>query len=365
MLAIATESIIKLVAFLAVGIFVTFVMFPGPVTLFTAALATPADGRGADAGTAGDRVSRHDGAVAVCDPAVAAAVPRRRRREPQRGRNPPRRLAVPGLSRAHQSVRDADRDGRPADVSSRRHRRRHVRAGAAAQGAFRTVRAGRLCRRPVGGDRHGDRRIGRARDHGVERHRDTAHSEAAGGALRRAERRRRAAPDGAPHRHLRHPVSRLHLLSLRRRGAARLDRAPVIRRHRAVDAGLLRWTGLAARHRARRHRRHERRHSGLGLYASAAEHLRCRHRRRAHPHRRAVRRRLAAAAGAVRSRSGAARPRRRSQPSSPILRSISAALSAAGRPRSSACRRMCLCRRRWRRWRRASGCGALRSPSRN
>ncbi len=38
MLAIATESVIKLVAFLAVGIFVTFVMFPGPLTLFSAAL---------------------------------------------------------------------------------------------------------------------------------------------------------------------------------------------------------------------------------------------------------------------------------------------------------------------------------------
>ena len=34
MLAIATESIVKLVAFLAVGIFVTFVMFPGPLALF-------------------------------------------------------------------------------------------------------------------------------------------------------------------------------------------------------------------------------------------------------------------------------------------------------------------------------------------
>ena len=41
MLAIATESIVKLVAFLAVGIFVTFVMFPGPVALFTRALAQP------------------------------------------------------------------------------------------------------------------------------------------------------------------------------------------------------------------------------------------------------------------------------------------------------------------------------------
>jgi len=41
MLAIATESIVKLVAFLAVGVFVTFVMFPGPAALFADALAHP------------------------------------------------------------------------------------------------------------------------------------------------------------------------------------------------------------------------------------------------------------------------------------------------------------------------------------
>ncbi len=41
MLAIATESIVKLVAFLAVGIFVTFVMFPGPLALFARALQEP------------------------------------------------------------------------------------------------------------------------------------------------------------------------------------------------------------------------------------------------------------------------------------------------------------------------------------
>ncbi len=41
MLAIATESIVKLVAFLAVGIFITFVMFHGPGTLFSEALHHP------------------------------------------------------------------------------------------------------------------------------------------------------------------------------------------------------------------------------------------------------------------------------------------------------------------------------------
>jgi Na+/proline symporter/signal transduction histidine kinase/CheY-like chemotaxis protein len=40
-LAIAAESIVKLVAFLAVGIFVTFWMFDGPVALFTQALQKP------------------------------------------------------------------------------------------------------------------------------------------------------------------------------------------------------------------------------------------------------------------------------------------------------------------------------------
>jgi len=39
MLAVATESIVKLVAFLSVGIFVTFVMFHGPLELFSRALA--------------------------------------------------------------------------------------------------------------------------------------------------------------------------------------------------------------------------------------------------------------------------------------------------------------------------------------
>ncbi len=42
MLAVAAESIVKLVAFLAVGIFVTFYMFDGPRALFEKAMETPA-----------------------------------------------------------------------------------------------------------------------------------------------------------------------------------------------------------------------------------------------------------------------------------------------------------------------------------
>jgi Na+/proline symporter/CheY-like chemotaxis protein len=41
MLAIAAESIVKLVAFLAVGVFVTFIMFDGPSQLFSRALEQP------------------------------------------------------------------------------------------------------------------------------------------------------------------------------------------------------------------------------------------------------------------------------------------------------------------------------------
>ena len=41
MLAVATESIVKLVAFLAVGIFVTFWMFDGPIALFSEAMQRP------------------------------------------------------------------------------------------------------------------------------------------------------------------------------------------------------------------------------------------------------------------------------------------------------------------------------------
>ena len=48
-------------------------------------------------------------------------------------------------------------------------RQRHVRAGAAAPGRVEHSHHRRIRRRPVGGNRHGDRGIGRALDHGVQR----------------------------------------------------------------------------------------------------------------------------------------------------------------------------------------------------
>lgn len=44
-LAVATESVVKLVAFLAVGVFVTYAMFGGPASLFTRAIDRPEIGR--------------------------------------------------------------------------------------------------------------------------------------------------------------------------------------------------------------------------------------------------------------------------------------------------------------------------------
>ena len=105
MLAIATESLVKLIAFLAVGVFVTFWMFDGPAALFT-----QGDAAGRHRRDPQSRLSvRHDrgddAAVAVRDPAAAAAVPRHRGREPRRARGQARGVAVPALSRADQPVR--------------------------------------------------------------------------------------------------------------------------------------------------------------------------------------------------------------------------------------------------------------------
>ena len=123
MLAIATESVVKLVAFLAVGVFVTFWMFDGPRRRCsprrwqcrrTAAMLHRAS-----------RASAHCCAMTLLSfvrhRAAAAAVPRHRGGEPQRGRDQARRLAVPALSRADQPVRHADRAS-PACSRSRRAR---------------------------------------------------------------------------------------------------------------------------------------------------------------------------------------------------------------------------------------------------
>ena len=108
--------------------------------------------------------------------AAAAPVPHDRGREPRgRGRQA-RRLAVPALSRPDQPLRDPDRARRPCGVPQRRDRPGHDGAGAAAPRRRGLHCARRLPRRPLGRDRHGDRRVRRGRDHDLEppRHADRA-----------------------------------------------------------------------------------------------------------------------------------------------------------------------------------------------
>ena len=178
MLAIATESIVKLMAFLAVGVFVTFVMFHGPFALFARALEQP------QAAAVLTRAPPFASFCAMTTLSLFAIVllPRQFHVAVVENHNEAeiRRAAwlFPALSRADQSVRGADRDRRPVDVPGRPDRRRHVRGGAAARRPFPADHARRFYRRAVGRDRHGDRRNGRARHHGVERHRRPAGAQA-------------------------------------------------------------------------------------------------------------------------------------------------------------------------------------------
>ena len=113
---------------------------------------------------------------------------------------------------------------------------------------------------------------------------------------------------------------RLPLLPLRGRCAACLDRAAVICRGGATRPGVLRRADLAQRHRARRACRHDRRNSGVGLYAAAAE-LRGRGPRvQGYRHARAARHFVAASAASARPRPAAAGARRAVEPCAQHLR---------------------------------------------
>ena len=83
MLAIATESIVKLFAFLAVGIFVTFWMFGGPVALFEAARQSPQTAGMFMRAAAVRHPVGHHAVVVRGDHPAAAAVPRGGGREQQ------------------------------------------------------------------------------------------------------------------------------------------------------------------------------------------------------------------------------------------------------------------------------------------
>ena len=133
--------------------------------------------------------------------------------------------------------------------------------------------------------------------------------------LTAAGRDRRTGADGAPARHPRRADARLPLRAVDRRGGAGVDRAVVVRRDRPDRTGLPRRPGVAARHGARRRFRHDGRPGGLVLPAAATVAGRAERARRL-PRPRAARPRLAQAGGADRllqfpagrRRRGVARP---------------------------------------------------------
>ena len=270
MLAVATESIVKLVAFLAAGAFVTFWMFT-PVELIERAMKTPEAVRAINYVAVDRQFPHHDAAVVLRDHAAAAAVSRQRGRELQPRGGQPRPLAVSALSGRHQPVRDSDRARRPRHLSVRRRRQRHVCAGAADRGEFPAAQHCRLRRRPVGRDRDGDRGMRRALHHGLQRHRPAAGAAAQPRDARRQQGFRRLPAQDPALCDLRHHGDGVFLLSRARQYAAGGDRPAVVRSACPAGAGLLRRPVLARGNRPRRHDRHAGRLCGVGLYAVPAE----------------------------------------------------------------------------------------------
>ena len=177
MLAIAAESVVKLLAFLAVGIFVVFVMFDGPSDLFGRAAAAPRADRAAAQGELRQSLGDHDAlsffAILLLPRQFHVAVVE------NNGEDEVRRaawlfplylvlinlfvvpVAVAGLITFPPAGVDSDMYmlALPLSVGSDTHR------------------AGRLHRRAVGGDRDGDRRERRHLHHGVERARHAVRAE--------------------------------------------------------------------------------------------------------------------------------------------------------------------------------------------
>ena len=184
-LAIATELMIKLVAFVTVGVFVTFFMFDGPMALFTKAMETP-----------------HTAAVLTREPVWSTLITMTLLSTVAILLLPRQFHVTVVENRSETEIRRAawmfpiylvliNLFVIPIAMAGlltfppRHRRQRHVRAGASAARPVPNCSHCRLRRRPVGRDRHGDRRDGRARHHGVERHR---------GAVRAATRGKRCCP---------------------------------------------------------------------------------------------------------------------------------------------------------------------------
>ena len=363
MLAIATESIVKLVAFLAAGAFVTFWMFT-PVELIERAMKTPEAVRAIDyTPSIGNFLTMtllsfcaimllpRQFHVSVVENSSNAEVSRARWLFPlylvaiNLFVIP---IAIAGLVTFPFGAVDSDMYVLALPI----------------EGKLPAAQRRRLRRRPVGGDRDGDRGMRRAVDHGFQRHRAAAGAAAQPANPRRQQGFRRLPAPGAPLCDLRHHGDGVFLLSRARQHPAGGDRPVVVRGDRPACAGVLRRPVLAAGDRARRHGRHAGRRRGVDLHAVPAELPRKQHRRPAAAAAWPVRHRGAAPAGAVRRRSAAAAAWRAVEPLAqhPDLRR--ACRWRASRRRSSGCRPTCSCPTRWPRSRRPSGAGAPRSRCR-
>src|SRR5712664_970983 len=156
------------------------------------------------------------------------------------------------------------------------------------------------------GGRHGDRGMRRTFDHGLERYRRAAGAAARRTVARRPEGFRQLRAQGSPLRDFCHHGDGVFLLPRARQHPTGGDRPVIVRGHRPAGAGVLRRPVLAARDRARRHGRHAGRGRGVDLYAVSSKLHGRQYRRRDAAAARPVRHRGVAPAGLVRRRFAAA-----------------------------------------------------------
>ena len=358
MLAIGAESLVKLLAFLAVGFFVTFYD-----VRWTGRAVRRGGGAARYRSDTQPRRRALDTLVVMTLLSFVAILllPRQFHvtvvENNSEARDQAGALAVPALSCADQSVRGADRDRGPADVlAGAIDSDMFVLALPLQEGsALLTIAAF------VGGLSAATAMVivetVALVHHGVERPRHAARAAA-------ARRQLGGLADfGAKLLNVRRVaifvilLPGLRLLPLGRRRAACLDRHTRLCRHRAAGARLLRRPDVARRDRGGRHRRHDGRHPGLGLYAVAAELRRHRHHRGPRPYRRPMGHRRAAAAEPARPRPAADRARRDVEPVAQRHHVVCGVVARRPPLRSSGCRPTCSCRPSLRRSRRASGCG--------
>ena len=359
MLAVATKSIVKLVAFLTAGAFVTFWMFT-PVELIERAMKTPEAVRAIDyVPSIGNFITMlvlsfcaivllpRQFHVSVVENSTDAEVGRARWLFPlylvaiNLFVIP---IALAGLVTFPFGAVDSDMFVLALPI----------------EGNAPAVERRRLCRRPVGGDRDGHGGMRRAFDHGFERHRRAAGAAAQPCRARRPEGFQRLPAPGSPPCDLRHHGDGLFLLSRPRQHPVGGDRPVVLCGNRAARAGVFRRAVLAACHRPRRHGRHAGRDRGVDLHAVSSEFPGGQSRRPDAAAARSVRHRGAASAGPVRRRPDPAAARRALESVAQHPHLCRAVARARSLPRSSDCRPTCSCRTRWRRSRRHSGAGAPR-----